>query len=176
MLVMRSFSSIEIPNRGLLEGFMYVFCQCSLRLRFCILDVMTNLKVFPGGNYDEKQDESLTMTAIRETFEESGLLVASFSNSNIPDDVVLDEARQRIHSQKLLFQTFLAEHQMRADVSSLLPFTQWITPKAVPRFNSYFTYAMSDSLNIIHYTQTLPHTIFHCLSPCDTFSGIFVRR
>lgn len=87
-------------------------------------------KVFPGGNYDKKQDESFPMTAIRETFEESGLLIASSADSSgvSPDDSVLDEAREAIHSEKISFQSFLARYGLKADVASLLPFTEWITP------------------------------------------------
>ena len=88
------------------------------------------VQVFPGGNFDEKQDKSLAMTAIRETFEESGLLLASSSSSSAPAplEAVLDKARHEIHQHKLLFQKFLQSKNLEADVESLLPFTQWITP------------------------------------------------
>lgn len=89
-------------------------------------------QVFPGGNVDKEQDDSSQITAIRETFEESGLLIASAiseSNSSKPlSNHVLNEARRNIHDQKLLFEAFLAEHHLKADTRSLLPFTQWITP------------------------------------------------
>ncbi|KAG6833657.1 hypothetical protein H0H87_002853 [Tephrocybe sp. NHM501043] len=98
-------------------------------------------KVFPGGNFDNKQDPSLAMTAIRETFEESGLLLASPASSSIPflTDAELDGARHKIHSQKLDFQTFLSERNFSPDISSLLPFTQWITPvNVLRRFHTQF--------------------------------------
>lgn len=78
------------------------------------------------------------MTAIRETFEESGLLLAS-SASGQPQlsDEVLDTARAEIHGQKTQFQDFLAKYQLSADVSSLLPFTEWITPPTAPRYVCY---------------------------------------
>lgn len=91
--------------------------------------------MFPGGNFDRKQDKSLAMTAIRETFEESGLLLASSpSSAPHPSEAILDEARHKIHQQKLLFQDFLQSKNLEADVESLLPFTQWITPVGSPRY------------------------------------------
>ncbi|KAG6877732.1 hypothetical protein C0993_004549 [Termitomyces sp. T159_Od127] len=98
--------------------------------------------VFPGGNFDRKQDTSLVMTAIRETFEESGILLASRAShdtSTTLTDEVLDDARRNIHSQKLGFQAFLSSQNMTPDVNSLLPFTQWITPANVSRrFHTHF--------------------------------------
>lgn len=100
-----------------------------------------SLKVFPGGNYDQKQDDSLKMTAIRETFEESGLLLASFDGSSQDisslDDVRLDDARNGVHQQRILFQDFLNSNHLRADSDQLLPFTQWITPIGSPRYVIY---------------------------------------
>ncbi|KAF8205753.1 NUDIX hydrolase domain-like protein [Mycena galopus ATCC 62051] len=86
--------------------------------------------VFPGGNFDAAQDPSLAITAIRETFEEAGILLAS---GNTPSDAVLDSARHEIHAGKTPFQTFLAEYDLVPDVKDLLPFTMWITPVGPPR-------------------------------------------
>ncbi|KAJ7685593.1 NUDIX hydrolase domain-like protein [Mycena polygramma] len=86
--------------------------------------------VFPGGNFDAAQDDSLTVTAIRETFEEAGILLAS---GPTPSDAILDAARHAIHAGKTPFQTFLTEQSLAADVQALLPFTAWITPPFAPR-------------------------------------------
>ncbi|KAJ3822632.1 NUDIX domain-containing protein [Lentinula raphanica] len=91
--------------------------------------------VFPGGNLDKKQDSSLRITAIREAFEESGLLIARPSDNlaRIPSDQVLDEARFEVHGQKTTFEQFMKGNHLTADTDSLLPFTTWITPKEAPR-------------------------------------------
>jgi 8-oxo-dGTP pyrophosphatase MutT (NUDIX family) len=66
------------------------------------------------------------MTAIRETFEETGLLLASGA---LPQsEAVLDASRESIHTGSTLFRDFLSQHALSADVQALLPFTEWITP------------------------------------------------
>jgi 8-oxo-dGTP pyrophosphatase MutT (NUDIX family) len=90
--------------------------------------------VFPGGNYDKKQDQSLAITAIRETFEESGLLLASSSSLPAPSESILDAARFAIHQQQMLFQDFLLNNSLKPDAESLLPFMKWITPVGPPKY------------------------------------------
>lgn len=98
------------------------------------------LHVFPGGNYDGRQDSSIHMTAVRETFEESGLLVAKSAQGQTDlHSVDLAQTRADIHSHKLLFKDFLQRHSLSVDSSHLLPFTQWITPAGAPkRFHTHF--------------------------------------
>ena len=91
-------------------------------------------QVFPGGNYDAAQDDSYQMTAIRETFEESGVLLASSrTQTTLLSDAVVDSSRKSIHAQQMLFRDFLKEHNLETDRKSLLPFTEWVTPPQVPR-------------------------------------------
>ena len=75
------------------------------------------------------------MTAIRETFEETGVLLGSYYQSSAPrlSDAEVERARKDIHSNKLKFSEFLTTNGLKSDVQSLLPFTQWITPPNVPR-------------------------------------------
>lgn len=93
--------------------------------------------LFPGGNFDEKQDGDIGLCAIRETFEETGLLLAS--PCEVPEspplilESVLDAARSEIHAQNLKFKNFLLNYSLVPHVNALLPFTQWITPPNVPR-------------------------------------------
>lgn len=96
-----------------------------------------NMHVFPGGNLDSTQDTCHEDTAIRETFEETGILLADSTTGTRLDDTLLGEARKEIHSGKLSFPEFLQKNGlvMRRD---LFPFTQWITPKTIPRAVSHF--------------------------------------
>ncbi|KAI0032825.1 NUDIX hydrolase domain-like protein [Vararia minispora EC-137] len=103
----------------------------------------SGMHVFPGGNYDAKQDKSFQFTAIRETFEETGLLLASSRRegaSPIPlPDETLDSARAAVHSNTLSLLKFLENHELKPDVELLLPLTQWITPEnALRRFHTHF--------------------------------------
>ncbi|TFK76361.1 hypothetical protein BDN72DRAFT_867345 [Pluteus cervinus] len=103
--------------------------------------------VFPGGNYDSEQDDSFGITAIRETFEESGILLATSTTGVMPPDSVLEVARRAIHSRKMTFKSFLEEHKLKPNVDSLLPFTEWITPPNAPRrfHTKFFVTFLSDT-------------------------------
>ena len=79
-----------------------------------------NAQVFPVGNFDKAQDDSLHATAIRETFEETGLLLALSGRESNVSDAELDTAREAIHVQEQSFRDFLALHNLSLDVSSLL--------------------------------------------------------
>lgn len=92
------------------------------------------------------------MTGIRETFEETGVLLASRAKSDSHarkseiTDELLEEARKSIHSGKLLFSDFLSSHGLEPDVSSLHPFTEWITPPAVPRYDHHIIIVLHQNL------------------------------
>lgn len=72
------------------------------------------------------------MTAIRETFEETGLLLASSKSTPLSEEV-LDIARNSVHAQKLGFPDFLVEHGLHLPRDALLPFTRWTTPPTMPK-------------------------------------------
>lgn len=80
------------------------------------------------------------MTAVRETFEETGLLLAPptfedlslIEKANIEDDE-LDAAREAVHARRTFFPDFLSAHERDVDTSALLPFTRWTTPPTAPR-------------------------------------------
>ncbi|KAK4096974.1 hypothetical protein N658DRAFT_434995 [Parathielavia hyrcaniae] len=110
--------------------------------------------VFPGGNVSSFHDGPLPppdtrafhedgpayrLAAIRETFEESGILLARKSGGDrdegrfhIPDDV-REAGRKLIHQNQIRFTEWLQSQGGEPDVENLIPFTRWITPYGPPR-------------------------------------------
>jgi 8-oxo-dGTP pyrophosphatase MutT (NUDIX family) len=100
--------------------------------------------VFPGGRVDETDadlpwsgrpaqifaDElgcdvdlahALVAAAVRETFEETGVLLTSPPAS-------LAHARSQIEDRQLTFGALLSEHKLAIDADALRPWSRWITP------------------------------------------------
>ena len=85
------------------------------------------------------------MTALRETFEETGILLVDPPAQNalrlLPKPEQLAAERLAIHSRTdpLTFPDFLSRHRLRLPVDSLVPFSEWITPETAPvRFHTRF--------------------------------------
>ena len=107
--------------------------------------------VFPGGNVAEAHDgrvpppesperhtdsEVYRMAAVRETFEESGILLArnnGFGRLLEVPEAERQEGRKAIHSNQTTFPKWLAQKGGRADIEGLIPFTRWVTPTNVPK-------------------------------------------
>lgn len=107
--------------------------------------------VFPGGNVSPDQDgelppsdstdvhfdsEPYRMAAIRECFEESGILLAK--NNGFGRHIEVEEneresGRKKIHANEISFTKWLAQKGGRADTDGLIPFTRWVTPTNIPR-------------------------------------------
>ncbi|KAL5345460.1 hypothetical protein ACLOAV_009833 [Pseudogymnoascus australis] len=106
--------------------------------------------VFPGGNLSsqdgpipapsspERHVDSLVyrLGAIRECFEESGILLARHRDGGgmleVPD-AERERARRAIHSGELKFSDWVKQMGGVADTDALLPFTRWVTPTTIPR-------------------------------------------
>ncbi|KAF7713302.1 Uncharacterized protein PECH_005714 [Penicillium ucsense] len=105
--------------------------------------------VFPGGNLSEQDGpcpppEDLSRhedgphyrrAALRELFEESGILLAKDRKSGkmlAVDEATREQGRKLIHQGKATFDEWLAEQHPDAepDTDKLTPFTRWITPSA----------------------------------------------
>lgn len=96
---------------------------------------------------DENDARTLLVAAIRELFEEAGVLLARTA----PDEPVAAQqiaseriARERVAVRKgaLRFADFLRAHDWYADARTLTLFSHWITPPSEPRrYNTHFFFA-----------------------------------
>lgn len=108
--------------------------------------------VFPGGRVDTR-DHSLAerhkadafkIAAIRETFEESGILLAcdAKTGTTVPKTManrMLMQYRPAICNGNLAFGEMLDKEGLIADTNKLLPFAHWITPpNRAKRFDTHF--------------------------------------
>ncbi|KAK3498078.1 uncharacterized protein B0T23DRAFT_311661 [Neurospora hispaniola] len=112
--------------------------------------------VFPGGNLSEfhegeyyplpakdgelhRDSEAYRLAAVRETFEESGILLArrkdgggggGEGNKMLElSEEELEEGRREVFGDRVKFTAWLEGKGGVADVDNLLPFTRWITPQ-----------------------------------------------
>ena len=111
--------------------------------------------VFPGGNLSTFHDgevpppgdptrhedsRAYRLAAIRETFEESGILLARDARVagssppllNLPAEE-RNAARKTVHGNETRFIEWVEGAGGVVDVDGLVPFTRWITPEATPR-------------------------------------------
>jgi endoribonuclease LACTB2 len=116
----------------------------SARLMF-----MPGFHAFPGGQVDEGdlnipisncEDEEgalMRVAAVREFFEETGILLAE-NAAALPGEA-LKTARRLLHEKARSFAEILAEHQLVLDGAGLVASGRWVTPHMAPRrFDTWF--------------------------------------
>jgi 8-oxo-dGTP pyrophosphatase MutT (NUDIX family) len=90
------------------------------------------------------QARALACAAVRETFEESGVLLArrrDGPDGALPDscDASLAEDRTALAAGRVTFADVLARRGLVIDAGLLTPWARWITPEAEPRrFDTFF--------------------------------------
>jgi 8-oxo-dGTP pyrophosphatase MutT (NUDIX family) len=110
--------------------------------------------VFPGGALSRTHDGEIPgvedkgrhedgpayrMAAVRETFEECGILLAKnkstgkFGTGVGVSDEEREEGRKAVHAGTTKFTDLLTKWDASPDLESLIPFTRWITPPNVPK-------------------------------------------
>jgi 8-oxo-dGTP pyrophosphatase MutT (NUDIX family) len=80
----------------------------------------------------------LLAAALRETYEETGVLLALDAQTGAAVDPTLirslpEDTRTRLEAHELAFGDLLAEHGLVPDVAALVPWSRWITPVGGPR-------------------------------------------
>ena len=107
-------------------------------------DIIARPELYTGGEGGDATELSFKIAAIRETFEESGILLARPRGSN---DLVEAkraahiEARHRaaLSERKTTFLDVLTEAGMVLALDALVPYARWITPEGMPkRFDTWF--------------------------------------
>jgi len=108
--------------------------------RHAAMDFAGGMHVFPGGTVDPS-DESVEMTAIRETFEESGVL---FAVGDPPDQALLEQDRLALVAHRTTLADVLARHRLTARPELLRLWSRWITPEFEPRrYDTHFFVALA---------------------------------
>ncbi|GAC56182.1 hypothetical protein GOHSU_04_00510 [Gordonia hirsuta DSM 44140 = NBRC 16056] len=112
------------------------------------------MTVFPGGGVDDRDRDAqirwagpdaqwwaaqlatdvetgraLVAAAVRETFEECGVLLAGTTDAVCPDPSIFHSQRAQLVSKELSFAQFLADHDLVLRTDLLAPMAHWITPK-----------------------------------------------
>jgi 8-oxo-dGTP pyrophosphatase MutT (NUDIX family) len=134
-----------------------------MMVRHYQIDFNSGALVFPGGSVDKGDREivargdlfsggegldadamSFRIAAIRETFEESGILLARSKDSNALVDAsragTIEAAhRTALCEGKVSFSKVLADNGLLLALDELIPYAHWITPEGMPkRFDTWF--------------------------------------
>jgi 8-oxo-dGTP pyrophosphatase MutT (NUDIX family) len=139
-------------DHGALEVFMVV--------RHHQIDFASGALVFPGGKVDaQDEDPALTaacdgaadepalramqIAAIREAFEECGVLLARREGERTLIDgttlATLEPYRAQLVKGEVSLGEFLRANRLRLACDQLTPFARWVTPDMMPkRFDTYF--------------------------------------
>jgi 8-oxo-dGTP pyrophosphatase MutT (NUDIX family) len=95
------------------------------------------------GASGDAQTRAIQIAAIREAYEECGVLLARPANSTHlisgAQLAPLDDVRLQIQSGAVGFLQFLQTHDLRLACDQLISFAHWITPEMMPkRFDTHF--------------------------------------
>jgi 8-oxo-dGTP pyrophosphatase MutT (NUDIX family) len=105
--------------------------------------------VFPGGRVDDADGEGdlgYRVAALRECFEEAGVLLASDAGgAHVADGHPVLEHRHDVHAGGVDLRALCAEHGLTLDLDDLPWVAHWITPKGetARRFDTRFFVAIA---------------------------------
>src|ERR1700749_1274097 len=134
-----------------------------MMVRHYEIDFNSGALVFPGGSVDKNDKEiianpglysggegldeaglSFRIAAIRETFEESGILLARPKGAKALVDAkrageIEAAHRADLNERKITFQKVLTDNGMLLALDELVPYAHWIPPEGMPkRFDTWF--------------------------------------
>jgi 8-oxo-dGTP pyrophosphatase MutT (NUDIX family) len=107
-------------------------------------DIIANPSLYSGGEGMEAGELSFRIAAIRETFEESGILLARPKGSTALVDAgrageIEAAHRTALCEGKISFLKVLTDNGMLLALDELVPYAHWITPEGMPkRFDTWF--------------------------------------
>uniref|UniRef100_A0A915EC67 Nudix hydrolase domain-containing protein n=1 Tax=Ditylenchus dipsaci TaxID=166011 RepID=A0A915EC67_9BILA len=128
----------------------------------CFMEQSIKMESFPS-------DYPLRVAAVRELFEESGLLLVAYENCrerqilNCSEDAGLEDWRKKVCQDPKLFpQLFFGNTKM--DIKSCVPWSNWLTPlKKVPtkRYDSiFFVVETKNSPNVKHCEKEMTEAVW----------------
>lgn len=92
-----------------------------------------------GGDALDSDQRALRIAAIREVFEEAGVLLARRGGEMISGEAAPMETRQAVDRGELPFLDVVRNLDAKLDLDSLTVFARWITPVMMPkRFDTWF--------------------------------------
>jgi 8-oxo-dGTP pyrophosphatase MutT (NUDIX family) len=134
-----------------------------MMVRHYQIEFASGALVFPGGSVDAGDHEiagrpelhrggdgldaealAFRIAAVRETFEESGILLARTRGhehlvSAPRASTIADQHRVGLNAGKVAFADILAEHELELALDLLVPYAHWITPEGMKkRFDTWF--------------------------------------
>lgn len=107
-------------------------------------EIIANPSLYSGGEGLDEATLSFRIAAIRETFEESGILLARPKGSkDLVDAKRASEIeaanRAALCESKISFLKVLTDNGMLLALDELVPYAHWITPEGMPkRFDTWF--------------------------------------
>jgi 8-oxo-dGTP pyrophosphatase MutT (NUDIX family) len=107
-------------------------------------DIIQNSELYSGGEGLDASELSFRIAAIRETFEESGILLARSRGSKVLIDAKRAGEIEAAHRTELCegktsFLKVLTDSGILLALDELVPYAHWITPEGVPkRFDTWF--------------------------------------
>ena len=107
-------------------------------------DIAAKPELYAGGEGLDAEVLGFRIAAIRETFEESGILLAKPRGSTTLVDAKRAEEieaanRAALCEGKTTFLTILTDNAMLLTLDELVPYAHWITPEGMPkRFDTWF--------------------------------------